>query len=208
MGLQGFAKFHELLKHNHHPAMMGFGTKICAGDINRFASRIKLAKNFRSINLDEYSPLTVLGYDAFFQVFLTHSALERFLEISAVQLDELEALMMPYKPEEVIQKFVEEDKKKLLFDFLHERLNFRLRNKLSDCRDLSSCNVAYISASIRHIFAHGHLCAHSKRMQPKNVHIICTAVSDFLLNFMEAEFAKKIENYLEVLSNNQTDKAM
>lgn len=66
MGLQGFIKFHELLTEGHSPEMMGFGTQVCAGDINRFAARVRLARSFQGIKLDEYSSKTVSGYDAFF----------------------------------------------------------------------------------------------------------------------------------------------
>ncbi len=196
MELQGFAKFHQLLKLGSNPSSIGFGPKVRAGDIIRFASRVRLAKNFKGINLEGYSQETNYGYDAFFLVFLTHSALERFLEINSLKLDALDSLMAPYNPEKVIQKFVEKDKKGLLYNFLYEKINDKkLKVKLSDCRSYNSTNVAYISASIRHIFAHGHLCAHSNDVNPKNVYSICTSISDFLLTFMDAEFAKKIEEY-------------
>lgn len=156
---------------------------------------MRLAKNFKGINLEGYSQETNSGYNAFFLVFLTHSALERFVEINSLELDALDFLMAPYNPEKVIQKFVEKDKKGLLYNFIYERINKKLKVKLSDCRNYNSTNVAYICASIRHIFAHGHLCAHSNGVNPKNVYSICTSISDFLLTFMDAEFAKKIEEY-------------
>ncbi|MEI2580070.1 hypothetical protein [Scytonema sp. PRP1] len=207
MELQGFAKFHHLLKLDPNPSSIGFGTKVRAGDIIRFASRVRLAKNFKGINLEGYSQETNDGYDAFFLVFLTHSALERFLEINSLELDALDSLMAPYNPEKVIQKFVEKDKKGLLYDFLYEKLNNKkLKVKLSDCRNYNSTNVAYISASIRHIFAHGHLCAHSNGVHPKNVYSICTSISDFLVTFMDAEFGKKIDEYYsKVYADSQVD---
>lgn len=114
--------------------------------------------------------------------------------------------MAPYNPEKVIQKFVEKDKKSLLYDFLYEKINKNLKPKLRDCRNYNSTNVPYISASIRHIFAHGHLCAHSNGVNPKNVYSICTSISDFLLTFMDAEFAKKIDEYYsKVYADSQVD---
>ncbi len=206
MELQGFAKFHQLLKLDPNPSSIGFGSKVRAGDIIRFASRVRLAKNFTGINLEGYSQETNSGYNAFFLVFLTHSALERFVEINSLELDTLGSLMAPYNPEKVIQKFVEKDKKGLLYNFIYERINKKLKVKLSDCRNYNSTNVAYISASIRHIFAHGHLCAHSNGVNPKNVYYICTSISDFLLTFMDAEFAKKIDEYhSKVYTHSQVD---
>lgn len=195
MVLQEFAKFQQLLKLEHSPSEIGFGLNVRAGDINRFANRVRLARGFRGINLEGYSQETIVGYNAFFQVFLTHSALERFLEINSLKLDELDSLIAPYNPEKVIQEFLEKDKNALLYNFLHERVNDKLKVKLSQCQSCSSTNVAHISASIRHIFAHGHLCAHSNCINPKNVYSICISISDFILNFMDAEFTNKIEDY-------------
>jgi hypothetical protein len=199
MELQGLAKFHQLLKLDPNPSSIGFGSKVRAGDIIRFANRVRLAKNFKGINLEGYSQETNYGYNAFFLVFLTHSALERFVEINSLDLDALDSLMAPYNPEKVIQKFVEKDKKGLLYDFLDGKINKKLKVKLSDCRNYKSTNVAYVSASIRHIFAHGHLCAHSNGVNPKNVYSICASISDFLLTFMDAEFAKKIDEHYSKL---------
>jgi hypothetical protein len=94
MELQGYAKFHQLLKLDPDLSSIGFGSKIRVGDIIRFASRVRLAKNFKGIHLEGYSQETNDGYDAFFLVFLTHSALERFLEINSLELDALGASQM------------------------------------------------------------------------------------------------------------------
>ncbi|MBF2017950.1 MAG: hypothetical protein IGS23_22700 [Rivularia sp. T60_A2020_040] len=195
MELEGLAKFHQLIKLDPNLSNIGFGTKVTVGDINRFASRIRVAKSFKGINLEGFSKETNYGYDAFLLVFLTHSALERFVEINSLNFEALGSLMIPYNPEKVIQKFVEKDKNGLLYDFLYQRIKPKLQGKLSNCRNYKSVNVADISASIRHIFVHGHLCAHSNRVNPKNVYSICTSVSDFLLAFMDAEFSKKIDKY-------------
>lgn len=206
MELQGFAKFHQLLKLDANLSSIGFASKVRVGDINRFASRVKLAKNFKRINLEGYSQETNYAYDAFLLVFFTHSALERFIEINSLDLDALGSLMAPYNPEKVIQKFIEKDKKGLLYNFIDSRIHQKLKVKLSECRNYKSTNVAYVSASIRHIFAHGHLCAHSNGVNPKNVYSICTSISDFLLTFMDAEFAKKIEDhYSKVYTDSHVD---
>ena len=202
MELQGFAKFHQLLKLEQNPSDMGFSSKVRAGDIIRFASRVRLAKSFKGINIDGYSQDANYGYNAFFSVFLTHSALERFMEINSLELDALESIMAPYNPEKVIEQFLKKDKKGLLYHFIHTRVNKKLKLKLSNCINNNSTNIAHISASIRHIFAHGHLCAHSNGVNPKNVYSICTSISDFLLTFMDAEFEKKIdEHYSKVYTD-------
>ena len=207
MELQGFTKFHQIVKREKNLASLGFESKVRIGDINRFASRVRLIKNFKGISLDGYTQDTTSGYNAFFIVFLTHSALERFMDIHSLKLDALSPLMAPYNPEKVIQEFVDKDRKGLLYDFLYQTLgDKKLKLKLSECRDLKSTNVAYISASIRHIFSHGHLCAHSNGINPKDVYSICTSTSNFLLNFMDAEFTKKIEeSYSKVYTDSNLE---
>src|SRR6266508_5890712 len=192
MGLQRFAKFQELIRSGHYPRAMGFAVRV--GDINIFANRIRLARSFRGIQLDGYTDNTVLGYNAFFQMLLTHSALECFLKLNGLKsVGQLEDLLKPYKPEPVIETFIEKDRDGRLFTFLHDHVEERLKPKLEACRNRTSTNVGYILASIRHIFAHGHLTANANRINPRNVYTICKVTSDFLLDFMEREFAKKID---------------
>jgi hypothetical protein len=114
-------------------------------------------------------------------------------------LDALEPLMIAYNSEKIIQEFVEKDKQDLLYNFIHQRVNEKLKDKLSNCRDFKSANVAHVSPAIRHIFAHGHLCAYSNRIKPKNVYSICNSVSSFLTAFMDSEVTKKIEFYYNQL---------
>jgi hypothetical protein len=194
MGLQRFAKFQELLRTGHYPRAMGFAVR--AGDINIFANRMRLDRSFQGIQLDGYTDDTVLGYNAFFQMLLTHSALECFLDLNGLKnVDQIDDLLKPYEPEKVIQVFIEKDKQGRFFTFLSERVNPKLKANLMTCRNRDSTNVGYISASVRHIFAHGHLTANANRINPRNVYTICIVTSDFLLSFMDSEFTKKIDAY-------------
>jgi hypothetical protein len=79
MGLIAFATFQALLKNGHTSKHMGFrGTN---GQVNVFANRMRVARSFRGIQLDGYTDASTLGYNAFFQVFLTHSALECYAQL-------------------------------------------------------------------------------------------------------------------------------
>ena len=193
MGLQCFPKFQQLLKQGHYPAMMGF--KGDAGDITRLSNRVRLARSFRSLDLEGYSKDTVAGYNAFFQVFLTHSALERYLTAINIGLDGLDILLKARQPEAVLKEFHCKDKDNRLFNFLHERVNKKLKVKLEECRSGSCTNVAYVSACIRHIFAHGELTANTHRINPKQTYCCCKKVSDFLLDFMDSDFDARLERY-------------
>jgi hypothetical protein len=193
MPIQGFGIFVRLLKGGHCSAMMGL--KGSESDVARWNSRVRLARNFRGLDIADYSDRTLKGYSALFQVFLTHSALERYLTIIDVKEDRLEPLLRPYNPDKTIKEFFSHDKKGKFFDFLHKRVNQKLQKQLTACRDGTCCNVGYLSASVRHIFAHGHLTANSYGMNPNHIASACETISDFLLDFMDSDFTLRIGEY-------------
>lgn len=197
MGLTSFAIFHALLKNGHTSKHMGFrGTN---GQVNVFVNRIRVARSFRGIQLDGYTDSTTLGYNAFFQVFLTHGALECYAQLigadpaySPLIADALQR----YAPEPVIQTLIRNDANGRLCRFIVKKLKAKtLKEIISACQRGESTNVAGLSAAIRHIFAHGELTAHANRINPRRVYVICMAISDFLLDFMDQEFTRQIDAY-------------
>ncbi len=202
MGLESFKRYQDLCNQDYYPPRIGFGPKpdggkVTGGDVNRLNARINLAKSFQGIQLVGISEKTVAGYDAFFQVFLTHSALEGFMKLHAVKhVSGLSDLLMPHDPEKVVRAFFDLDRKGKLCDFLCKHIDSKgkkIRDGLLDCKSGEDTNPAFISAAIRHIFAHGHLTANANGINPKNVNKACMLVSDFLLRFMDAEFTKTID---------------
>ena len=206
MGLERFSRFQELRRQGHDSRRMGFRVK--TGEINIFSNRMRLARAFNGIILDGYSDSTVAGYNAFIQVVLTHSALECFMGVQGLknknpkngkespQWDKLTDLMAPHEPGHVIALFNSKDKDGKFFDFLHSHLDSELlKTNLTGCRDGSLPNVSYISASVRHMFAHGHLTANANGINPQAVSTICQSTPDFLIRFMDCEFSKVIDTY-------------
>jgi hypothetical protein len=194
---QGFAVFAGLLRKGHSADQMNLkGTN---GDVSRWNSRVKLARNFRGIQVDSYSSETLKGYNAFFQVFLTHSALELYLKIIDVKDSQVEQLLKSLEPEKVVKNFFGNDKDGRLFTFLHRWVRPKLKTDLTRCRDGSCCNVCHLSASIRHVFVHGHMAARSNEMNPTHVAAACNAISDFLLDFMEYDFTSRIGDYMKTI---------
>src|SRR5262249_23709441 len=120
---------------------------------------------------------------------------ERYLPIVGWSAEDLKDAFLPYNPHEPIKQFFELDRSGKLFDFLHSRLNPKLRNNLAACREGTCSDVACLSASVRHIFAHGHLAANSHDLNPKRVARACKLISDFLLEFMECDFSQRIAEY-------------
>ena len=192
MGLRSFKAFQTLRRNRYHAGKI-LGTAVKTGTVNRFASRMGVARAFRGIELEGIGEATTTGYNAFFQILLTHSALELFMEVYGLDkrnFDLLWPTMQAYEPETVIAIFRENDPDDKFYTFLCEKLNPRLADKLRHCIQGDELNVAYISASIRHIFAHGHLSANVNGVRPRRIGQICTAVSDFMLDYMDSEFGK------------------
>lgn len=194
MGLKSFKTFQALLRQGHFPPRIGF--KCSAGEINIFANRMRLARAFQGLQLDGYTEQSVLGYNGLFQVFLTHSALERFNNLYDLQVRDLETMLLPYQPENILQIFNQEDAKGRFYEFFYPLTNKTLKSRLTKLKNGESVNVAIYSEAIRHIFAHGHLTANANQVNPKRVHTICMSISDFLIEFMDAEFTKTIEGYI------------
>jgi len=195
MGMQGYGLFIRLLNGGHSPEQMGL--KATAGDIVRWASRVKLARNFRGLQVEQYSERTLLGYSGFFRVFLTHSALERYLPIIGLTERELLEALRPHDPHVSIRQFFVGDRSGKLFNFLHSRLNQKLKNNLAACRDGTCADITCLSAAVRHIFAHGHLTANASDINPNQVSRACEGLSDFLVKFMESDFSKRIVGYYD-----------
>jgi len=202
MGLSAFKDFQSYLRQGYHPPQMGFKCK--AGDINQFANRVRLARAFQGLELEGYAEDTIEGYSGFFQVFLTHASLERFLEINGHNLGQMCKLIKPYGPERIVLAFRETDPKRRLFDFLYKRLNAHLQSKLEQIYNADETNIGYLSASVRHIFAHGHLTAHASGINPVKVSAFCCELSDFLIEFMDSEFSKKISDFQANLQSEST----
>jgi len=103
-------------------------------------------------------------------VFLTHSALELYLDITGQQPGEIEPAHRARDSARLIAEvFDSEDRDGKLFEFLYARLEDRLQRKLTACREKKCCNVGVLSSALRHIFVHGHLTANANRMKPERI---------------------------------------
>lgn len=203
MDLTAFKLFCDLLKVvENDPQKLGFQCKLV--DIRELNTRWRLAKSFQGLKLDGYKDSnTTRGYEAFLKVFLTHSALERFLEVNKIQgIPGLKTTLQAYNVQDVTAAFVQADRGQKLHKFLRDRLDQEQGKshikRLEQIYAGQDDNIAGISVAIRHIFAHGHLSAHAGEVSPK-VYPCCHAMSDFLLDVMDQEFTRKVETYRSLL---------
>jgi len=194
MNLKGFGLFAKLLNEGHQLAAMGLhGTP---GDVLRLSNRLRIVKSFRGLDLEGITAKTRKGYDGLTLVFLTHSALELYFDVSGQKLWQIEAAHKTRQAEQLLAEIFEsDDRNGNLFTFLQARLNKPLQGKLAECRDKKCCNVGVVSSALRHIFVHGHLTANPNGMKPERVHRICHKVSTFLVEYINDEFFFRLREY-------------
>jgi hypothetical protein len=199
MGFKSFKTFQELLKRGYVPKRIGFPKDISAGDINRLNTRVRIARDFDSIVIKDLGKDSTLGYEAFFRVFLAHAALERFAKVIGYKdvYKIPEDILEPHGAKEVFETIQKCDAKRKLYDFIYERLEPKLQGNFAACYNGECKKTTYISAAIRHTFAHGHLSAQANGITPNNMSKICSALSIHLLEFMDHEFTIRIEAGLE-----------
>jgi hypothetical protein len=193
MGFTSFRDFQDLFNRGYVPKRIGFPKNVGAGDINRLNTRLRVARDFESISIRGLGAESTLGYEAFFRVFLAHSALERFLRVVGYNVHEIEDKLSPHDCDKVFATISKCDAQRKLHDFLVPRLEDKPAKRLTACYDGDCRNTTYVSAAIRHIFAHGHLSPQANGIRPKSVHNICSALSQHLIAFMDFEFTMRIE---------------
>jgi hypothetical protein len=192
--MKGFKRFQELLKLNYSASQMGF--KVGAAEINRISARIKLAMAFKKLDLEGYKQDTEEAYAALFKVFLTYSAFEQFLGIYDVEFYNLDQQFPDHDYLNISQEIRNKDKQGKFFDFIDEQLDSqRLKTRVSNFRTGTNFNPANVAAAVRHVFAHGKLTPNANKSNPKVTISICNILVNFLLNFMDVEFEKSINQF-------------
>lgn len=174
------------------PSAMGFACK--AGDLNRLASRYRLAKSFRSIQLEAYVKETVDGYSALFQVFLSYSALEQFMDCCGIKLNGLEPCLPAYDAPncEAAIRAVDHHDQFLKAVYAHLDRDAH-RKQYKAFLNGSSCNVLYLAAGIRHIFAHGLLTPNAGAGYTQPAMSVSAALSAFILKLIDGEFVSRLK---------------
>jgi hypothetical protein len=193
MGIKGYGLFDKMVKKGHSTSDMGL--KGNPGDVTRFSYRLRIAKAFRGLILNDVAPRTVKGYDAFTLIFLVHSALEQYLVITKQKLHDIEKAHMSNQSSVLIAEFFASDRNGKLHSFLMRRLNEYFKTKMTECKAGKCYNVGVISGSIRHIYVHGHLAANSNGINPIQVHRICQKIATYLFDYMDNEFYEKMTEY-------------
>lgn len=193
--LPGFHRARKIIKaESDGLSALGLtGTKF---DFYRFANRLRLAVCFGGLHLKGFGENTAAGYDALTQVFFTWSAFERYADL-AHDRPPFRALFAHHpraKAHELAALCRAQDPEHRLIDFLISQSLLPVHEThLARYRDGHAFSVLTLAASIRHIFAHGHLTANPNRLPAENLAIICCALSEFLVDFLRSDLLRRIQ---------------
>ena len=193
--LPGFHRARALVKAKGDAVgVLGFvGSKF---ELYRFANRLRLAASFGGMQLKGYGEDTAAGYDALTQVFFTWSAFERYADLANDRppFRSLFGVYPRHKVHELAALCRAQDPEHHLVGFLiHQSPLPHHETYLASYRDGRDFSVLTLAACIRHIFAHGMLTANPHRLPSANLIIICCALHQFLMDFMRADFMRRVQ---------------
>ena len=192
--LPGFTEARQIIK-DAEDSIFPLQYKGNKFDFYRFVNRYRMAMQFRGISLDGFEDSTEDGYSALTRVFLTWSVFERYADLADNPPPYGQLLsMVPKLDLNILADHIERhDTEHKLYDFLHDQSLEGNRHYLERYRDGDRRGVIFYAAAIRHIYVHGHLTAHPNGCEADNVRTICDALSDFLLELMRKDFARRLK---------------
>lgn len=179
------------------------------GDYQHLAkwhARFRLAKSFQGLNLgNSYARDTAQIYSSFTRVFFTYTAFEVYCSafgLKASHESQIDSLLDKLEQQKIISRIRQIDPKNKLIDYLLPYIQYpELQQQLEGFKNGQEINLTCIAKSIRHIFAHGKIAAHSPRLSSNKINTICTLTSDFLLETMDNDFEKRVNEAVISLTN-------
>lgn len=183
--------------------------KNLVGDYQHLAkwhARFRLAKSFQGLNLsNSYAQGTAQIYSSFTRVFFTYTAFEVYcsaFSLEASHESQIDSLLDKLEQQKIISRVRQIDPKNKLIDYLLPHIKVpKLRQQLENFKNGQEVNVTCLAKSIRHIFAHGKIAAHSAGLSSNKINTICTLTSDFLLETMDSDFEKRVNEAVISLMN-------
>lgn len=205
--MRSFPLFQQLRSQHYTTREMGFqaGTAV----INRVHARYRLAMSFQRLELDGYHQSTARAYSSLFQVFLTYSAFEQFLNLYRLRFFEVDIHFTQHPYTESAQFIRSSDPRAKLLDFLTTELDSPAhKNRVLEFKQGNNHNPVVIAAALRHLFAHGKMGPHANRSYPAAVGKIAVHLSQLLIQIMDIEFERTLHTFCEQQGLHREDLAI
>ena len=192
IALPGWAECDIALSKFAPPESIGFSCR--PGDLNRLASRYRLAKSFRGINLEAYSHETAAGYSSIFETFLAYSALDQYLDCASLKLSALKQSLELYDRSTVDAAIRTISGHSEFLRSVYGHLDREhQRQQFDDFLSGKEMNTLFLAAGVRHIFAHGKLTPSAGAGDSTVASSVCRHLTDFTLRVLEGEFYKRLK---------------
>jgi len=165
----------------------------------RWAARFRLAKSLKALDLgDHYAGTnTPRLYSAITRIFLTYSAFETYCKIFSLNQSQVSQLQDEQIQDTIIDSIRKLDPQNTFSSFLEEHLTSNTQKQMMrDFINGQDVDISFLAKSSRHIFAHGELSAHSPNLSVKCVEEVSQIISNFLLNCMDKDFDKRLEEWV------------
>lgn len=188
----GWAAVDSALGRFAPPTSLGFSCS--ARDLNRYWSRYRLAKSFRSIDIAVYTADTVRGYSALFRVFLVWSAFEQLMRLYGLKPGTFVSRLGSYGISSV-EKAIRSvpDHSRFLEAVRAELDRTPLIVAITDFVAGRAINLLLLPASIRHIFVHGKLTPNSGVGHVEAACGLSSVLCEFLFAVMDGEFSATLK---------------
>jgi hypothetical protein len=179
-----------------YDARAGIAYKIfkSAAETNRFGARYRLAKAFRTMELDGYSDATAQGYEALTRLMFAWGAFEGLLKAIGHNHHQITEISKSYSYAGMLKDLREADPDSRFFKFVHTRLdNKNLQAEVKRFVDGHICCGITLARGARHIFVHGPLTPSANQADPAAVVGVCNRLTTCLFRVMDREFRNRVE---------------
>ena len=163
------------------------------GHVNRFSARYRLTRSFTGISLPGYSESTVRTYSALFRLLLSWSTAELYFAAVGTTQRSFSTSALRVSTDALLVRLRTLDPGYVVFRRVISHLT-SAPNKAEVASFISgvSCNPTYLASAMRHAFAHGPLPAVPTGVPPALLSSVCEALSDFLINLIDADFTERV----------------
>lgn len=173
------------------------GFQCSNGDISRLNARYRLAREFRSVELNNYAKSTEAGYSALVKSFLSWSVCDVFHDMLHTQNYAIPTISNLFSSDELQhlqKKMAAIDKTKALMDFLAQKVKPWLKPEIEKYLD---CNPIAILAALRHIFVHGFLASNKDGTPIPTIIKMSELLSNAVLDVIARDFERRVKENLK-----------
>lgn len=171
------------------------GTTI--GDLNRFAARYSLAKDFEKIVINNSTPDTMLGYEALMRSLFVWSASEAYHKVLSGTGGKYKYLFFTTLEKSGLNTSLNAigPDIKTFYTFILNNCETFQRPEINNFLAGNDFNPMYLLASIRHVFSHGELSANVEGVNPKSIKLITEVLKDIILDKIDTHFTALVQSH-------------